>query len=286
MSSSTSHIYAYDETSTKFVRINAKGNDLTTHDAEALAKLTEIATNTSTGSPSEAISAQTDINDVNTKIKLLSNASGELAVDIKNASVPVSGAFYPATQPVSGSVNVNVISGFATEGKLQEVNAKISTGSADVASGTEIQQVLAYGLDNAGVKHPLDVDSNGHLKITQQDREIQRANSLIINDKDGTALSGSLGDGVSTAYVDIQNYDKLSMIVSASNGGFGSLRIQASNTTADADFVDIDEVYEISAGTDFLFRYTTESAFFRYYRLRNTSGSAITFGKILVNTLK
>ena len=288
MSSSTSHIYAYDETSTKFVRINAKGNDLTTHDAEALAKLEEIATNTSTASPSEAISAQTNINDVNTKIKLLSNASGHLAVDIKNTSVPVTGSFYPVTQPVSGSVSVsNQISGFATEGKLQEVNAKISTGSADVVSGSEIQQVLAYGLDTStSIKHALDVDANGHLKTTQQDREIQRANSLIVNDSAGTALSGSLADGVSTAYVDIVNYDKLSMIVSGSNGGFGSLRIQASNTTADADFVDIDEVYEISAGTDFLFRYTTESAFFQYYRLRNTSGSTITFGKILVNNVK
>ena len=80
--------------------------------------------------------------------------------------------------------------------------------------------------------------------------------------------------------------NKISMIVSATNGGFGSLRIQASTTTSDADFLDIDEIYEISAGSDFLFRYTTESAFFRYYRLRNTSGAAITFGKILVNNVK
>ena len=286
MSSSTSHIYAYDETTTKFVRINAKGNDLTTHDAEALVQLEQIATNTSTASPSEAISAQTDINDVNTKIKLLSNASGHLAVDIKNASVPVTGTFYPATQPVSGSVSVNTISGFATETTLAQLDGKISTGSADVASGTEIQRVLVYGLNGAGVKHPLDVDANGHLKVTVQDREIQRSNELIVNDKDGTALSGSLGDGVSTAYVDIENYDKISMIVSGTNGGFGSLRIQASNTTTDADFVDIDEVYEISVGASFLFRYTTESAFFRYYRLRNTSGAAITFAKILVNNVK
>ena len=286
MSSSTSHIYAYDEISTKFVRINAKGNDLTTHDAEALAKLTEIATNTSTASPSEAISAQTDIDNVNTKVKLLSNASGHLAVDIKNASVAVAGDFYPATQAVSGTVSVNTISGFSTETTLAQLDNKITQGSGDVASGTNIQQVLIYGLGITGAKHPLNVDSNGHLKITQQDREIQRSNELISNDKDGTALSGSLGDGVSTAYVDIQNWDKLSLIVSGTNGLFGSLRIQASDTTVDADFVDIDEVYELTVGSDNLFRYTTQSAFFRYYRIRNTSGSAITFSKILVNNVK
>ena len=286
MSSSTSHIYAFDEVSTKFVRINAKGNDLTTHDAEALAKLTQIETNTSTASPSEAISAQTDINDVNSKIKLLSNASGELAVDIKNASVPVTGTFFQATQPVSGSVSVNTISGFSTEATLAQIDNKISTGSGEVASGSEIQRVLTYGLDNQGVKHPLDVDANGHLKITQQDREIQRNNELISNDKDGTALAGSIGEGVASAYVDIQNYDKLSIIVSGTSGAFGTLRIQGSDTTDDLDFVDVDEVYELQVGLDHLYRYSTESAFFRYYRIKNTSGSAITFGKILVNNVK
>ena len=247
MSSSTSHIYAYDETSTKFVRINAKGNDLTTHDAEALAKLTQIETNTSTASPSEAISAQTDIDDVNTKIKLLSNASGHLAVDVKNASVAVTGTFFQATQPVSGSFYQ----------ATQPVSGDFYQATQPVSGS-----------------------------ITVSNREIQRSNELISNDKDGTALAGSIGDGVSTAYVDIQNFDKLSMIVSGTSGALGSLRIQASDTTVDADFVDIDEVYEIAVGSDNLYRYTTESAFFRYYRIKNTSGSSITFSKILVNNVK
>ena len=97
-----------------------------------------------------------------------------------------------------------------------------------------------------------------------QDREIQRNNELIVNDSSGTALSGSIGDQVSSAYVDIENYDKLSIIVAGTSGVFGTLRIQGSDTTDDLDFVDVDEVYELQVGLDHLYRYSTESAFFRY----------------------
>ena len=214
------------------------------------------------------------------------NPSGS-TVTVSNHPTSIEVSNHPTSQVVSGSVSVsNQISGFSTETTLSSLDGKISTGSGDVASGTHIQQVLTYGLDSAGVKHPLDVDSNGHLKITQQDKEIQRATTTITTDFGGGALSGSFGDGKETAYWDSQNYDKFQAVISNTNGAFMSLRVQASTTTDNADFVDIDEAFELGVGDDHLFRWTANDAFQRYYRFKNSTGSPITFDSIQVHFLK
>ena len=210
--------------------------------------------------------------------------SGSVSVSNHPTTTEVSN--FPASQVVSGSVSVsNQITGFSTETTLSSLDGKISTGSGDVASGTHIQQVLTYGLDNAGVKHPLDVDHNGHLKITQQDREIQRATITITTDFGGGALSNSFNDGKETAYWDSQNYDKFQAVISNTNGAFMSLRVQASTTPDDEDFVDIDEAFELGVGLNYLYRWSANDAFQRYYRFKNSTGSPITFDSIQVEFL-
>jgi hypothetical protein len=211
--------------------------------------------------------------------------SGSVSVSNHPTTTEVSN--FPASQVVSGSVSVsNQISGFSTETTLSSLDGKISTGSGLVPFGTHIQQVLIYGLDTAGAKHPLDVDDNGNLKIIQQDKEIQRATTTITTDFGGGDLLNSLNDGKETMYWDSQNYDKFQAVISNTNGAFMSLRVQASTTTDNADFVDIDEAFELGVGDDHLFRWTANDAFQRYYRFKNSTGSPITFDSIQVHFLK
>jgi hypothetical protein len=282
--SQQSHIYAFNETNRDFVRINAKGNDLTVFDSEAVAHLSNIAINTSgTGSTS-------NVNITNDSLVVTGDFYPEtqpVSGDFYPLTQPVSGDFYLDTQPVSGSVTVNTISGFATETKLQEVNVKLSTGSGDVASGTEIQRILAYGLNGQGVKHPLDVDANGHLKITQQDRDIQRANVAIATEYDGTAMT-SFPDGKKSAMWDSENYDSFKIYMAGTAGTFmGSLILQGSNTDADGDYVDVNDMYESGFdNVNYFYSLDIEKAHFRYYRLKNAQGSAVAFSSITVNFVK
>jgi hypothetical protein len=48
--------------------------------------------------------------------------TGTPTVTIGNSSIPVTGAFYPETQAVSGTITVNTISGFATENTLSNID--------------------------------------------------------------------------------------------------------------------------------------------------------------------
>jgi hypothetical protein len=51
-------------------------------------------------------------------------------------------------------------------------NTKITQGEGNVAGGgSGLQQVLIYGKDQSGNLDPIDVDSQGHLKVTIQDEE-------------------------------------------------------------------------------------------------------------------
>lgn len=166
----------------------------------------------------------------------------------------------------------------------QVKDTQISVGSDDILTtdNVDIQRILMYAKDANGDLHPVDTDQNGHLKITQQDREIQRSVVSITTDFSGTALSGSLTDGTATAYWDSENFDKFQLVISGTNGGFGSVRLQASSTTVGADFVDIQEIYEETLGTNYLFKFRLDSACPRYYRILNSSGSTITFSKIQI----
>ena len=164
-------------------------------------------------------------------------------------------------------------------------DVNISVGSEDITDGTQIQRVVVYAKDNSNKLHVLDSDQNGHLKITQQDREIQREAVKITTDFSGGALSSTIGAAVKTAYWDAQNYDRFQTIISGTNGAFGEMTLQCSNTTVDQDFVPFQTEYE--QGNDpHYFIFTNPNAYQRYWRLVNTSGSSITFSAIEVSFLK
>jgi hypothetical protein len=129
-------------------------------------------------------------------------------------------------------------------------------------------------------------DTNGNLKIKQQDREIQRATIDILTDFDGTSLNDSLSDDTRTESWDCQYYDKFQVIMSGTSGLNGGLLIEACSTNLDGDFDVVSEVYENTYGIDASYTFTTDSAFQQYFRLRNSSGSAITFNEIKVHFLK
>jgi len=164
-------------------------------------------------------------------------------------------------------------------------DVNISVGSDDITDGTQIQRVVCYAKDSSSNLHVLDSDQNGHLKVKQQDREISRQSVNITTDFSGTALSGTIGSTTKTAYWDAQNYDRFQTIVSGTNGAFGEMTLQSSNTTVDADFVPFQTEYEQGNGP-YYFKFTNPDAYQRYWRLVNTSGASITFSVIEVSFLK
>lgn len=220
-------------------------------------------------------------------------------VSVTNHPTSIEVTNFPASQTVDGSVSVsnfpasqnvsvsNPITGFALESSLSSLDGKISTGSSTVGSGSHIQQILVYGKDDSGnQKVPIDIDSQGNLKITEKDREIQRSLTTITTDFSDTSLSGSLTDGQKSKYWDAQNYDKFLLFIDVTTGSFSNLRLQASESTTDGDFVDIEDMIESSAGGNYFYRYSTSSAHQRYYRVQNSSGATITFSNIKIHFLK
>jgi predicted nucleic acid-binding Zn-ribbon protein len=69
---------------------------------------------------------ETTLDALNNKINNDLVNTDAIQVEVKNTSVPVTGTFWQTTQPVSGSVTVNTISGFATETTLDALNSKIN----------------------------------------------------------------------------------------------------------------------------------------------------------------
>jgi len=174
---------------------------------------------------------------------------------------------------------------------LQVKDTQISVGSDDITdANVEIQRMLMYAKDADGHKHPVNTDTNGHLKITVQDTEVQRSVVNITNDFSGGPLSGSITDGKETEYWDAENFKSFQLVISNTNGGFGTLRLQTSSSTTGSDFMDIVGVFEesISLGgsTIYLFKHTLDNACGRYYRLVNSTGANITFSNIRIFFVK
>ena len=66
-----------------------------------------------------------------------------------------------------------------TINKIEEINTKITQGEGNITGGGDgLQQILCYGKDQSGNLDPLNVDNNGHLKITLNDIESGITNSI------------------------------------------------------------------------------------------------------------
>lgn len=133
------------------------------------------------GSTSSDQKARTDIADENSSTFLKCSATGVLNTSLDSIA-PVDGlTSLPAVQ----------LGGYDSSGldfKALQVNnnraletsdEKITRGEADITGGGDgLQQVLMYGKDQSGNLDPINVDSNGHLKITLNDIEPNITSSI------------------------------------------------------------------------------------------------------------
>ena len=191
----------------------------------------------------------------------------------------------------TGSVTVSssaLPSGAATQLTLASVDGKITQGYDQTIAigGDGLQQVAIYGQNGSGALHMINTDTQGHLKTTQQDREITRNTGTITDDFSGSALLSSIGVGVKTAYWDLQNYDKFFMYITTSAMS-GSLILQGSHTTSEGDFRTLQEIYVTSTdGSNYEIKHEEQNAYYRYYRLLNSGTSILAFSEIRINYLK
>ena len=66
--------------------------------------------------------------------------------------------------------------------KLDTISGKITQGEANISGGGDgLQQILVYGKDQSGNLDPINVDNNGHLKITIQDIESGITNPINVS---------------------------------------------------------------------------------------------------------
>ena len=159
----------------------------------------DIASNTAGALSVSDSTAQSSLSSIDNKLP----AVGQNA---KSASVSVALASDMGTLAVSDSAAQSSLTTIA--GDTSSLDNKFVQGYASVASGgSGLVQVLAMGKDQSGNLDPLNVDSQGHLKITINDIESGITNSIPVSDSTAqstlssinSALGGTLNVSDSTA---------------------------------------------------------------------------------------
>jgi len=170
------------------------------------------------------------------------------------------------------------------------INDKISKGDGDIASGgAGLQQVLCYAKDSQNNLHPIDSDTNGHLKITLQDIEpdivasikvsqpVERDDISVTNDSTGSPLLGSLGVGEYTETIDIDGYSNILVdVVSTNTTDSLELYVSSSPTSGFRKYSDL--FAEMSGGI----LHSNTNVVPRYLRIYNPGTSIYTFTSITV----
>ena len=110
----------------------------------------------------------------------LSATDTSLNVNISNASIPVTGTFYPATQPVSGTINIKDSSGNNLNSTSNALNSYITNTSIPV-TGTFYQAT-----------QPISGTVNSQLKDGSGNSITSTANALDINVKSGSIAISSV----------------------------------------------------------------------------------------------
>jgi len=275
-----------DDTTDEFLLCDAAGH--LQIDAVTLPSSSTVTTTGTTSAQFVQVAATLDGTNVRT---LACDAAGQLKVEVGNITdIPVvlpevsvvtaDGTIQASMVQVAGNSDGTNVRTLACDddGKLKVLNDKITQGyDAQVASGGDgLQQVVVYGLDNSGNLDALNVDNNGHLKIKQQDRDINRSSESITDDFSGTALSGSIGAGTATEYWDSENFDRFQFIIETTSSDI--LELQQSDTVTGSDFVTIKSV----SGFDGQIVDQVDPAFGRYYRLLNSGTGIFAFTSIKV----
>jgi len=170
------------------------------------------------------------------------------------------------------------------------MDGKMTRGEGNITGGgSGLFQTLCYGKDQSGNLDPLNVDSNGHLKITINDvesgitvplntsHEVIRSNTEITNDSSGSALSGTLSGFTYTETVDMDKFKEMTILIDATAGANLELWASHSSTTGFVYYSEM--VAEPSAGII----YKNDSFTPRYFRIYNDSSTAYTFTSMRVH---
>ncbi len=219
----------------------------------------------------------------------------------------------PSVAPIDGTQSLPAvqIGGYDSNGldfKALQVNnnraletsdEKITKGEGDITGGGDgLQQVLMYGKDQSGNLDPINVDNNGHLKITLNDIEANITNAIktqilgidgstqrqVKVDSTGQLLisqatfieRGSIvfpapfGSGAVSNVVDIENKKTLSFHIEGMTNTHTGFIVQGSNNNS--TFYSLEMFYPQTVGiTDYIGGSITKG--FRYYRIENAGSS-------------
>jgi hypothetical protein len=93
---------------------------------------------------------------------------------------------------------------------ISSLDAKITKGENDISSGTGCQQVLIMGKDQSGNLDTINVDNNGHLKITLNDIESGITSSIKVSNDDITKGENDISAGTGCQQVLIMGKDAFS----------------------------------------------------------------------------
>jgi len=224
-------------------------------------------------------STEATLSSLNGKVPSQGSALTALSIPVNIASdqtVPVSGTFWQATQPVSGTVTANAGTNLNTSALALESGGNL----ADIKTAVEI-------LDNcvSGNEMQVDIVSAPTISINKQ---IQRASATITNDSTATALSGTLNDTVKTETIDADGYEVVNIHMTTTNSTDG-IEIQGSIDGSNWDF--IDTVYATTYSTDYSRQWSSHSVThgkftYRYYRVANNSGNNIPFSSFKYSMMR
>lgn len=181
------------------------------------------------------------------------------------------------------------------DGSVFVKNNNITKGQGDITNGNGLQQILCYGKDQSGNLDPLNVDNNGHLKITLNDIEPNITSSInVVNTKkitrtdwqsSGSSLTGIWTDGSRSDALDVGNQSSITWSVYASTtGNFNTITLEASNDNYNWTPVGVAYNNSLSTTNDIWFFNGVDFGY-RYYRIHNSSGSSITVDHTFVNII-
>jgi hypothetical protein len=158
--------------------------------------------------------------------------------------------------------------------------------SGQITTSTALSATQVCGFDTSTSKFKtIAVDTNGNQSVNQT---ITKTGSEITLDKDDLALSGSLATGNQTKWVDVSSARSIRVVCKGLTSAIipTTLGLEGSQTTALSDFELIDEKSSSTAlsGIEHI-NFKLLDCPYKYVRLRNDSGSAISFTKLNVNTI-
>ncbi len=171
---------------------------------------------------------------------------------------------------------------------INTIDNKISKGDSDITDGNGLFQVLCYGKDQSGNLDPLNVDNNGHLKITLNDIEeniensikvsqpVERNNITVTNDSTGSALLGSLDINEFTETIDIDGFKIIYIDIDSSSSD--SLELWTSDNSS-SGFRKFEDIFNSTNGG---IQHTNTNMIPRYLRIYNNNTSIYPFSYIKV----